>query len=767
MRKVRPNRFGFRPVRIRLVCAALLAGALGACSFVPEDTRSPGVFEQVRSLDLSPRQTRPVPATQEIPDDRRAVEYYATNAGPPVSDPSETGVAGRAGTGAGPDGYDLNFDNTPVTTVAKVVLGDILGVGYVIDPRVQGTVSLASARPVPKADLLYVLESALRSNAVAMIRDAAGYRLVPLSEAAGGTTEVGAARAEPGFGLSVVPLRYVSAEALMPLLDSFATRAGAVRADPGRNLLLIQGTGAERQAAINTALSFDADWMRGQSVGIYPVRNGTPEPLISELESLMDAGESGLSHKLVKFQAIGRLNSIMVVARKPELLKTAATWITRLDRSDTTVGVRVYRLRYGEAKQTAKVLNDLFMGGGSSGLDQAASQIAPGSGASLTSGGGADGDGTGGGGTSPSVQQRLGITPPAQAPGTAGAKSTGTDAEGAPSGTGQGTGSGGGTALLPGVRITADTVNNSLLIFASQEHYRIIERTLMQLDQPQLQVAIEATVAEVTLNDTLAYGVQFYLTSNNLGLGSNNGSVLNTLSSTVTDQAINRVLPGFNLLIGRENQPRAILDALHTVTDVKVLSNPSVVVVDNQKATLQVGDEVPVSTGSATVLTSSNTVVNTIEYKNTGIILHVMPRVNVNGQVRLDIEQEISNVTQTQATGSSSSSSSTLTPTVSQRKVKSTIAVASGQTVLLAGLISERRDGVRQGVPILDQIPGVGDAFAHTTGTVKRTELIIFIRPQIIRDNTDAHTVAEELRAKLRGTIGTLPGGPQPPLLNR
>ncbi|WP_333473697.1 type II secretion system protein GspD [Xanthobacter dioxanivorans] len=317
------------------------------------------------------------------------------------------------------------------------------------------------------------------------------------------------------------------------------------------------------------------------------------------------------------------------------------------------------------------------------------------------------------------------------------------------------------------MRITADTVNNSLLIFASQEHYRIIERTLMQLDQPQLQVAIEATVAEVTLNDTLAYGVQFYLTSNNLGLGSNNGSVLNTLSSTVTDQAINRVLPGFNLLIGRENQPRAILDALHTVTDVKVLSNPSVVVVDNQKATLQVGDEVPVSTGSATVLTSSNTVVNTIEYKNTGIILHVMPRVNVNGQVRLDIEQEISNVTQTQATGSSSSSSSTLTPTVSQRKVKSTIAVASGQTVLLAGLISERRDGVRQGVPILDQIPGVGDAFAHTTGTVKRTELIIFIRPQIIRDNTDAHTVAEELRAKLRGTIGTLPGGPQPPLLNR
>ncbi|MET3355580.1 UNVERIFIED_ORG: general secretion pathway protein D [Xanthobacter viscosus] len=762
VRKDRPNRFGSRPGTLLLTCAILIATALAACSLVPDDVKPPSVMDQVRAIDLLPRDTKPVPGPQDIPDDRKAIEYFGSSTSASVSDRSEVGVAGRGGVSGGADGYDLNFDNTPVTSVAKVVLGDILGVGYVIDPRVQGTVTLASARPVPKTELLYVLETALKTNNVAMVREASGYRLVPLTEAAGGgNADVGTSRPEPGYGISVVPLRYVSAEALMPLLDSFATKAGAVRADPGRNLLIIQGTGAERQSAINTVLSFDADWMRGQSVGVYPVRNSAPEALISELESIMDAGDSGLSHKMVKFQAITRLNAIMVVAKKPELLQTAGTWIGRLDRSDTTVGVRVYRLRYGDAKQTAKVLNDLFVGGSSSGLDQAASQIAPGSGASVSSGGGSDGNGSGSGLT---VQQRLGQSPPKQDTGGSGGKATAVDSEGAPLG-GSGGGSGGGGALLPGIRITADAVNNSLLIFASQENYRIIERTLMQLDQPQMQVAIEATVAEVTLNDTLAYGVQFYLTSKDLGLGRNNGSVLNTLSGEITDQAINRVLPGFNLLVGRENQPRAILDALHTVTDVKVLSNPSVVVVDNQKATLQVGDEVPVSTGSATVLSSSNTVVNTIEYKNTGIILHVVPRVNVNGQVRLEIEQEISNVTQSDPTTSGTSSNSTgLTPTVSQRKVKSVIAVASGQTVLLAGLISERHNGVRQGVPILDQIPGVGDAFAHTTGTVKRTELIIFIRPQIIRDNVDAHTVAEELRAKLRGTVTTLPGGPQAPL---
>lgn len=721
-----------------------------------DDTKPQSTFDQVRNIDLSPKPMQPVTQPQQPTDNRQPIEYFATPGAQPVADPAAVGAAGTAQRGAD-GGYDLNFENTPVTTVAKVVLTDILGANVIIDPRVQGTISLSSARPVARNDLAYVLESALRSNGIALVRDSSGYQLMPLTEAAGsGATDVGTSRPEPGYGVSVVPLRYVSAETLMPVIDSFATRAGMVRVDPGRNVLLIQGTAQERQAAITTALSFDADWMRGQSVGIYPLRNSAPEPLIAELETLLDAGEGGLSHKMVKFQAINRMNSVMVVAKKPELLRTAATWIERLDRSDSSVGVRVYRLRYGEARQTARVLNELFNGTSSQGLDQASNQIAPGSGTAASSNG------------PMSVQQRLGQTPP-QNQGQNGQNAqpvnrgeTDNELQG---GTGSGP-SGGGGALLSGVRITADQVNNSLLIYASQENNRIIERTLLQLDQPQLQVAIEATVAEVTLNEQLAYGVQFFLTSKDLGLGRNNGSAVNTLSSEITNQAINRVLPGFNLLIGRENQPKMILDALHTVTDVKVLSNPSVVVVDNQKATLQVGDEVPVSTGSATVLTSSNTVVNTIEYKNTGIILHVTPRVNVNGQVRLDVEQEISNVTKQPTANGSSSDSSTLTPTVSQRRVKSTIAVTSGQTVLLAGLISERSDGVRQGVPVLDQIPGVGDAFAHKDTTVKRTELIIFIRPQIIRDNMDAHTVAEELRAKLKGTVGVLPGGPQP-LINR
>jgi general secretion pathway protein D len=247
------------------------------------------------------------------------------------------------------------------------------------------------------------------------------------------------------------------------------------------------------------------------------------------------------------------------------------------------------------------------------------------------------------------------------------------------------------------------------------------------------------------------------LQSRDLGLGRNNGSagLQNTLPNAIAQNAINRVLPGFNLLLGPESNPRVILDALRNITDVKVLSTPSLVVIDNQAATLQVGDQVPIATQSATILTNPNTpLINTIDYRNTGVILRVLPRVNVNGNVVLDIEQEISNI-------APNANAETLTPTVSQRRIKSSISVASGQSVLLGGLISDRQERGRAGIPILEELPVVGDAFAKNNRKTNRTELIIFIQPQIIRDSVDAYKVAEELRAKLRGTVeSSFPPGP-------
>lgn len=714
----------------------------------PKDPRAQDIADKIRSIDLSPRQVTETGSSGIKQQSASRPAIYLSDG----TRPEGAALVEKDETGA--SGYDLNFENAPVATVAKVILGDVLGIGYTIDPRVQGTVTLASVRPVPKADALYVLENALRMSGVALVRDRSGYRLLPANEAGPGGIDR-TASAEAGQGISVVPLRYVSAQNVFKLLDAFGVKANTVRPDVARNTLVIQGSGSDRAAAIDTILSFDADWMRGQSVGIFPVRNSSPEPLISEIEKIMDSGEGGLSQNVVKFQSIGRLNSILVVSQKPEYLKRAQTWIARLDKSDTEgVNLKAYPLRYGNSKLVVALLNEMLTGHGAAGgaLDSASGQISPGSGVALSSSGGAVAALSG----LPTAAS--GAAPPGAAP----LNTRGAPAAGAPTGQDYGAAGGqfgsrsaGGGGVLQNVRITADVTNNSVLVYANQESQRVVEQTIRQIDRPQRQIAIEATIAEVTLNDLLAYGVQYFLASKKgsisqtiPGATTNGTTAIEPASNAVNAAAgalLGRVLPGFNVLIGAENSPRVVLDALHNVTDVKVLSNPSLVVLDNQPATLQVGDQVPFSTGTATVLTANNTVVNTIDYKNTGIILRVLPRANSNGNVVLDIEQEISSV----AAGSAGS----LTPTISQRRVKSSISVASGQTVLLAGLISETENRQRQGIPLLDSIPGVGDAFSHQTKTRARTELILFIRPTMIKDALDAHVIAEEMRTKMNSRL--------------
>jgi general secretion pathway protein D len=715
--------------RPALVAMTLLT--LSGCapaSLEQRDDQPQNAADVVRTANLQPRFAQPVRDAEAGASQDKGFSFFGSS--PPPSEPPRQEGEARAEPDA-KDGFTLNFENSPVSNVAKVVLGDIMGVGYVIDSRAQGTITLSSGRPIAKRDMLFVLENALRANNLAMLRDGAGYRIAPIGDGGVGPLDRsgGANAAEPGYGLTVIPLQYISGATLAKLLEGFAARPGAIRTDASGKILLVVGTGSERQSALDTVRSFDVDWLRGQSVGMYPVRNSDPEPIVAELEKIMDSGDSGLGHGMMKFQSITRQNAILVVAAKPELLRTAARWIAQLDSPNSaSEGVKVYKVRYGDAKQMAQLLSDIFLHGAPGGsADSATNQIAPSSGAAalttterLTGGRQANGSDANGGAAasaqSPATTPFGGIPTAALSNAFAAA--------------GQGGAAG---AILPGVRITADPVTNSLLIYANAESYRVIERTLNQLDRPKLQVAIDVTIAEVTLNDQLNYGVQFYL-SNTLG------SIVNSTTGQPTASA--NAPAGFNIFVGNNATPHAIINALHALTDVKILSNPSLVVVDNEQATLEVGDQVPITTGSATVLSANNAVVNTVDYKNTGIILHVLPRVSPDENVLLDIEQEISSVPD---------NNTNLTPTISERKVKSSISVTNGQMVMLAGLVSDTQTNSRSGIPILDQLPMVGGAFGTTGKSTARTELIILIRPQIIRDGADASTVAEQLRAKMRG----------------
>ena len=708
---------------------------------------SPGnTFDPFRNADLSAR----LPTTTDGQPNSagrspQPMLYPGTEAEPEPSS-GEEGPEIRQASAAGAtikgEGVEINFDGADIQTAAKTLLGDILKLNVVIDPRVQGNVTLASVGPIPRKDVLPAFESILRMSNAAIVRDGKLTKIVPIPEAGGGNSAVSVGTGQAGFGVSVVPLRFVSATTVARTADSFLSRQGAIRVDPARNLLLIQGTTAERQAVIDVIQTFDVEWMRNQSVGVYPLKSTAPETMIQELERIFETAEGGPGQGVVRFQPISRMNAIMVVAKNPSYLKKTTEWVQRLDRSNSTgTTLRTYRLKNGNAVQVAKILNDIFVDARSgAGNDAPTRQTAPGmeTAQSRLDAFGSSGFNANAGTRSTDAAKSKNGGPIAAAfeafsgSKNSNANSTGTTAGSAPRG------------VFQNVRITADATNNAIIVYANQEDYRVVERALREIDRPRLQVAIEATVAEVTLTDDLQYGIQYFLTSKDVNAGRNKGSVgfLNAAQDVAQSALLSRVLPGFNLLLGSEAQPQLILNALSQLTNVKVLSSPSIVVLDNQPALLQVGDEVPITTSSATVLANSNNpVVNTIEMRNTGVILKVLPHVNSNGSVTLEVDQEISNVV--------NPDQQTLTPTIAQRRVHSTIAVTSGQTVLLAGLISEREQRSQSGLPGLREIKFLGDLLGNTSGTKQRSEIIIFIRPQLVRNGIDARAVTEEFREKL------------------
>ena len=646
------------------------------------------------------------------------------------------------------EGVEMNFEGADVQTVAKTLLGDILQLNFVVDPRVQGNVTLASAGPISRKDVLPAFESVLKMQNAAIVRSGDLVKVVPMAEASGGGA-ISVGTGEPGFGVSLVPLRYTSASTVAKTAESFMSRPGAIRVVQSRNLLLVQGTTAERQAALDVVSTFDVEWLQNQSVGVYPLKSTSPETMISELERVLETNEGGLGQGVIRFQPISRMNAVMVVTKNPKLLAQTTQWVRRLDRSDSTgTTLRTFKLKNGKATEVAKILNDIFGQKSGSG-DSATKQLAPGvEGAQARMDAldrGSSMNGTNANGVtnaSTGSDSRNAGTIAAAFESFAGRKNVDADTSGNSSGAVP-------RGTFQNLRITADAGNNSIVVYSNQEDYRVVERALRDIDRPLMQVAIDATVAEVTLTDDLQFGVQAYLTSKNVGLGKDKGAV--SLLSAGQDAAqsalLQRVAPGLNLLLGSESQPRLILNALSSITDVKVLSSPSIVALDNQPALLQVGDEVPITTSSAAVLTNAATpIVNTITMRNTGVILKVLPHVHANGSVQLEVDQEISNIV--------NADKETLTPTIAQRRVHSTVSVNSGQTVLLAGLISERSQQTKSGIPGLREIKFLGDVFGNTSSTKTRSEIIIFIRTQLIRNGVDASAVTEEFRDRLQSMRG-------------
>ena len=606
---------------------------------------------------------------------------------------------------AGPGEFTLNFADADLREVIRAMLQDSLETNYTLDPRVQGMVTLQTSRPLSREQILPTLEEILRLNGAALVEGDGIFRIVPIEEAG---------RAAPnlsfndlrGRGLSVrvVPLRFVSAPEIEGLLESFGPVAGGLRVDAGRNLVFLTGTRQELNSLSNMISVLDVDWMKGMSFALQPLKATAPDTMISELEQIFEDPSGPKLSGLLRFVPIERMNAVLVISKQPRYLDEALQWIARLDQGGgDQKRVHVYYVQNRRAADLAEVLGQIF-GVETATFGDSTADLAP----DLTPITLSTGEAPGGE-----------AAPPPPAPPLGGGPSAG--------------GEGASLAGLGEVRIIADEESNSLVTLASSADYEVVAAALRQLDILPLQVLIEATIAEVTLTEDLEFGVRWFFQEGNSEF----------TFSDLAEGAIGAVFPGFSYVFS-SSDARIALNALDGLTDVEVLSAPSLVVLDNQTGKLEVGDQVPVATRSSVSTTDPDApTVNEVEQRDTGVILTVTPRVNAGGLVILEVVQEVSDAVQTESSAIDS-------PTIRKRKLESTIAIQSGETVALGGLIRNEREDVSRGIPILSDIPILGNLFTAVDDQDVRSELIVLLRPVVIRDSSDARAITDELQRKMR-----------------
>jgi general secretion pathway protein D len=658
----------------------------------------------------------------------------------------------------------LNVVDADLREVVRLILEGTLHVNYLIDPAISGTITVQTSRPVASADLLAMLDGILRVNGAALVQLGDLYKVVPIDQAltSGLVPAIHPAPEanRPGFGVTVVPLRFVSAAALEPLLQPFVPPGGSLQVDPERNLLLLAGAQSELTTLTDLVAMFDVDWLAGMSFGLYPLEYAKPIELATELQQIF-ALDAGMVKGLLRFLPIERLNAVLVVSSQPAYLDRAAGWIKRLDQAGEAgePQVFVYAVQNGRAADLAQVLGEIFnvqsgatgpqellspglqpasIGGGLIGREPGLSEATGELGSSGTT-------------TTTTMQPPRAPDLTQQAPEPRPRTGAAVGAPSGPTGPPPGLSTPRPGSQTPGqeagpeIRIIGDATTNSLVVWASPRDYRKIRKALEQLDILPLQVLIEATVAEVTLNNELRYGVEWALRS---------GDFAATLSRGLQG-AVTPLFPGFSAVFTNDNA-RVLVHALEAVTDVKVVSSPHLLVLDNQTARIQVGDQVPIVTQQATSVVSAGApVVNQIELRDTGVILSVTPRVNASGLVVMELQQEVSNVARNPRQTTTSEQS---TPTIAQRQIRSTVAVQSGETIVLGGLIQDDQENTRTGLPFLSRLPIVGALFGSRDNTDKRSELLVLLTPRVIRGIAEARAITDEMRRRLQSVAPLLHG---------
>jgi general secretion pathway protein D len=677
----------------------------------------------------------------------------------------------------------LNFESMPIQAAVQQILGGLLQENYTIAPSVTGNVTFSTAKPITAEQAMPILEMLLAWTNNTLIRKEGRYEVVPIKDAIPGnlTPRITPPRLAQGYEVRAFPLHYIAATEMQKLLKPYAKADAVVSADNARAMIVMAGTASELENYQRTIEVFDVDWLKGMSVGVYGLRNMDITKMMPELDKVFGAaGESPLAG-MFRFVPMETTNSVVVITPQRSYLEQAEQWLYRLDMGVGENGTQlyVYDVKNAKATDLSDHLNAIFTGrsGGTSGSNYG--NVAPGLrpvtiGALGGSGGGLGGVGGVGGMNSNNSRLGGGSNYGNQGQGRTGVGSTtatGGAAGANASTTGSGAAAGAAGKTETDIRITPIEENNQLLVMATPGEWDSILAAIRRLDIPQLQVQLEVKILEITLTGNLQFGLQWYLAGligTGTGSAQANGNYQPPFTGNLWDRhraelgATGNVGPtndgGFFYSFLNKNFEVAI-NALQQNGQARTLSAPSMVVMNNQEAQINVGTQIPVvqtyynglstgvtpttgtGTGNALGTSAYGGTTGSVQYLNTGVVLDVKPRVNPGGLVYLEVQQEVSNPEAAPA-GTN--------PPIDQRQLSTQVAVQSGRTVLLGGLIRDLGTISDTGIPLLSSIPVIGHLFGNTTHTTTRTELIVLITPQVINNADDADRVTAEYQSRFK-----------------
>jgi general secretion pathway protein D len=608
------------------------------------------------------------------------------------------------------EGVLLNFDNADIYEVIQVIAAT-LDINYIIDPQVKGVVNIRSGKKIPTSQLLSVFKKILHINGLD-IRSEGDYDYIYVNkklsaQIINNADQAGNVKEGSEVIIQVIPILHLSAKEAVKLVDPYLSPQGTIYTIPDQNTLLICDYSSKVLDILTLLSRLDISPLASLTINVIKIENAPLYDLRDELNEIFTAmGINKKDFEGISVIPLERVNSLLLISKNEELIKSTLQWVYELDvvPSQDRDNIYIYNVRNSVSSELAELVNSLI------------SEDNPKSKTSKRSS------------TKSKIKSSKNIKKSVKSK-SAAAKSK---------------------PPLSSLRfvgvpmLLADDGRNIILIRALPADYSRLVKLLERLDNLPRQVLVEVMVAEISLDDGLEFGVEWAFHNNNLKV--NGSQYEQNFITNFAGLAAKNMGFVYNIL-DSGGDPVAVLNALSSKTDVTILSSPQVLVLNNETAKIDVGREVPIVTTETyrdTTNISTDSVDKTVEYKNTGIILEVTPKINYNGIIILDVDQEVSTAEKNITSGINS-------PIIAKRKVTTKMAVKDGQSILIGGLIRNETNIIETGVPFLMDIPLLGYFFKYKEESKAKRELLIMITPHVIETEDVLDQYIREFKEKVKG----------------